>query len=85
MGESDENVGRKPPVRKVDWRKVIAEVDALPAGTAAYVGELDQSVRTHIRKGRYEYIDPSKYTVWTRAIEGSRTKAKIYLMRKVDA
>lgn len=85
MGESDSNVRRKPPVRKIDWRKVIAEVDALPPGTAAYVGDLDQSVRTHIRKGRYAYIDPSKYTVWTRSIEGSRTKAQIYLMRKVDA
>jgi hypothetical protein len=85
MGESDTHVGRKPPVRKIDWRKVIAHVDSLPPGTAAYVGDLDQSIRTHIRNGRYAYIDPSKYTVWTRAIEGSRTKAKIFLMRKVDA
>jgi hypothetical protein len=50
--------------------------------TEAFIGVLDQSVRTHLRKGRYSYVDPSKYVIWTEALPGSRTKARLYMKRK---
>jgi hypothetical protein len=70
------------PTTRIDWQRVIAEVDSLPLGETVLIGVVDQSVRTHIRKGRYSHIDPSKYTVWTEAAEGSRTMAHLYMQRK---
>lgn len=72
----------RPRVRNIDWNAVIEQLDRLPVGTPVLVAELDQSVRTHIRQGRYEQINPARYDVWTEAIDGSRTKARIYMARK---
>lgn len=80
MGEPDDSHQPRKRVRKVDWQKVIAELDRLPAGTPVLVATLDQSVRTHIKKGRYKYIDPDKYDVWSVAVD--RTLADIYMMRR---
>lgn len=74
--------GVKPRVRKIDWQRVISELDALPAETQAFIGVVDQSVRTHIKKGRYSYIDPSRYDVWTEAVPGSRTQARLFMQRR---
>lgn len=74
----------RPRIRTVDWRRAIEELDKLPAGQSVYVGELDQSVRTHINTGRYEYIDPEKYGAYTKAINKSRTRAHVYLYRRGD-
>lgn len=74
----------KSRVRKIDWRRAVTELEAAPPGTAVYVGILDQSVRTHINTGRYEYIDPDKYRAYTRGIPGSRTQSHIYLYRTAD-
>jgi hypothetical protein len=74
----------KPRIRRVDWRRAIQELDASPQGASVYVGILDQSVRTHINKGRYSYIDPRRYAAYTRSVDGSRTKAYIYLYRTGD-
>lgn len=69
-------------VRKIDWRRVIKELDALPPQTDALIGVVDQSVRTHLKKGRYSYIDPSRYVIWTEGLPGSRTQARLYMRRK---
>lgn len=84
MEQTDESDQRTPKqrVRKIDWKRVIHELDQLPAGTPVLVATLDQSVRTHIKSGRYAYIDPDKYEVWTVKKEGSRTLADIYMMRR---
>lgn len=80
MGPPDEGDRPAPRVRKVDWKAVVAELERLPAGTPVLVATLDQSVRTHIRNGRYRYIDPEKYDVWTVGV--NRTLADIYMMRR---
>lgn len=73
-----------PPVRvrKIDWRAVIRHLDALPEGTTVYVGIVDQSVRTHLKHGRYQYLDPSRYDIWTEKDGESRTRARLYMRRK---
>lgn len=58
----------------------MALADDMP-GETLYVGVVDQSVRTHLRKGRYRYIDPSKYEAWTETA-GSGTQAHLFLRRK---
>lgn len=50
-------------------------------GTTFYVGIVDQSVRTHLRKGRYRYINPSLYDAWTEKT-GDGTKAHLFVRRK---
>lgn len=83
MGRTDKRPeGVKPRVRKIDWRRVISELDAMPPETQAFIGVVDQSVRTHIKKGRYSYIDPSRYDVWTEAVPGSRTQARLFMQRR---
>lgn len=83
MGRSDERPeGVKPRVRKIDWQRVISELETLPPETQAFIGVVDQSVRTHIKKGRYSYIDPSRYDVWTEGIPGSRTQARLFMQRR---
>lgn len=83
MEQSDGRTARTGPrVKDIDWQRVIAEVDALPDGKCAVVTDVDQSMRTHIRKGRFAYIDPSLYEVWTKGIAGSRTRADLYIRRK---
>ena len=83
MGQPDRPNGRaRARVKDIDWQRVIAEVDALPDGDAAFVGVMDQSMRTHIRNGRFSYIDPSKYEVWTESDNGSRTRARLFMRRK---
>jgi hypothetical protein len=69
-------------VRKVDWIKVLAILDAKP-GEFHLIGEFDQSLRTKIREGRYSYIDPSLYEVVTRRIpDKPRTRADLYMRRR---
>lgn len=72
----------KPRIKQIDWQSVVRHADEVGPDSAVFVGEVDQSMRTHIRKGRFAYIDPSKYEVWTHAIEGSRTRARLYMRRK---
>lgn len=79
MESSDTPVAR---VRKVDWRKVL---DLCETHESVHIGVMDQSVRTHVRNGRYKYIDPRKYEVWTERVPGSRTQAHIYMRKKPDA
>lgn len=67
-------------VRKIDWRQVVRIADEMP-GTTFYVGIVDQSVRTHLRKGRYRYINPSMYEAWTEKT-GDGTKAHLFVRRK---
>lgn len=69
-------------VRKFDWRLVVQQLDELPAGTDVLVGVMDQSIRTHIRRGRIKYIDPDKYDIWTEAIQGQRTQARLFMRRR---
>ena len=72
-------------VRNVNWRKILSILDETP-GQWFLIGELDQSVRTHIRKGRYKYIDPTKYECVTRRIEGGKSyRANIHMRRIPDA
>jgi len=77
-----EDVVAQRRIRRVDWDKIMKILDSNPGEWAA-IGEFDQSVRTHIRNGRYSYIDPSKYQASTRKIPGKpRTRATL-LMRRV--
>jgi len=69
-------------VRQTDWMSVITFLDENPE-EIAFIGVMDQSIRTHIRKGRFKYIDPLKYDVWTEAVDGSRTRARLYMKKKV--
>lgn len=83
MGQPESNDQRaRPRVKDIDWQRVVAEVDALPDGKCVVVADVDQSMRTHIRKGRFSYIDPSKYEVWTQKLPNSRTRADLYMRRK---
>jgi hypothetical protein len=64
---------------------VMRLIDELPDGEAALVGEFDQSVRTHIRKGRISYLDPDKYVVWTQRVPGKhRNRANLYMMKRSE-
>ena len=67
--------------RLTDWRKVIDLLDANP-GADFCVGVMDQSMRTHIRKGRFSYIDPAAYDVWTVGT-GEGTKARLFMRRRI--
>jgi len=82
MGSIDARPEVKPRVRKIDWQRVISILDDMPPMTEAFIGVVDQSVRTHLRKGRYSYIDPTKYVIWTEKMPGSRTQARLYMKRK---
>ena len=73
---------RNKRIRNVDWRKVIAELDTLPPKTTVFVGVMDQSTRTHLRKGRVTYLDPDKYHIWTESVEGSRQRCRLYMQQK---
>lgn len=69
-------------IRKVDWVKVMHELDQKP-GEWALIGILDRSVRTHIARGRYKYIDPAMYEVTTARVEdGPRNLGYIYMRRR---
>ena len=78
MGSDSKAVAR---VRKIDWRKVLEQCEI---HDVVYIGVVDQSLRTHIRNGRFKYIDPKKYEAWTEAHEGSRTRARLYMRKKPD-
>jgi len=83
MGDTDaRDSTRRTRLRTIDWERVLTELDRHPAGTPVLVAELDQSIRTHIKQGRYPQINPALYDVWTVGISGSRTRAKIYMARK---
>lgn len=69
-------------VKTIDWREVIIQLDKLPPETTVFIGVMDQSTRTHIRKGRISYLDPRKYNIWTASIGGSRGKARLYMSKR---
>jgi hypothetical protein len=73
-------------VRLVDWHKVLKQLDEASInnpGDWGLVGEFDQSLRTHIRQGRYKYIDPAVYEVTTRRAAGKqRSRALLYMRKK---
>ena len=82
--ESDNQRNPISRIRNIDWRRALTALDESPQGTSVCVGVLDQSVRTHINKGRYDYIDPAIYGAYSKAVPGSRTRAHIYLYRRAD-
>ena len=69
-------------IRDVDWHNVVSILADTPIGQPVLVAELDQSVRTHLRKGRVVGVNPDLYDIWTEAIDGSRTRARIFMARK---
>lgn len=75
--------GPKRRIRKVDWLSVLAVLDKNP-GKWAKIGEFDQSLRSHIRSGRYSYIDPSLYQAITEKIEGKPRNRGMLFMRRVE-
>ena len=54
----------------------------MPPDTPVFVGVMDQSIRSHILNGRFKYIDPSRYNVWTVKEGTSRNKAQLFMSRK---
>ena len=93
MGEPKKSTRRLSPiledpppnnrrVRIADWVAVLELCDANP-GQWVRVGQFDPAVGTHIRNGKYAYIDPSIYSVKQSKIEGTTAKSPvwIYLMR----
>ena len=80
--DNEKDRTHRRPTTRIDWQRVIAELDSLPLGETVLIGVVDQSVRTHIRKGRYSHVDPRKYAVWTEAAEGSRSMAHLYMQKK---
>jgi hypothetical protein len=79
--DASSNENAQSRVRETDWVSVIKYLDEHP-NSITFIGEMDQSIRTHIRKGRFKYIDPNKYDVWTKSVDGSRTRANIYMRKK---
>ena len=77
-------VSEQSRIKNIDWRQVIVEIDKLDAETTFYVGIMDQSTRTHIKKGRIAYIDPRKYNVWTESVDGSRSRARLYISKRAN-
>lgn len=73
---------RLPRIRDVNWNEVVTILANTPVGQPVLVAELDQSVRTHLRNGRVVGVNPDLYDIWTEAIDGSRTRARIYMARK---
>ena len=75
----------EPPsgrIRLVNWIKVLSILDANP-GVWHFIGEFNQSVRTHINQGRYPNIDPALYVAKTSKVEGhDRRRGNLYMMRK---
>lgn len=71
-------------VKNIDWLKARQIADSMP-GEAVYIGIVDQSMRTHIRKGRFSYINPNDYDVWTRlAGDRSQHRAHLFMRRKCE-
>tara|TARA_A100001388_G_scaffold241911_1_gene198433 strand:+ start:153 stop:398 length:246 start_codon:yes stop_codon:yes gene_type:complete len=69
--------------RVIDWVAVRDELSKLPPQTTVFIGELDQSVRTHLRKGRVKYINPDLYEIWTVHAKGKhKNRANLYMCRK---
>lgn len=74
-------------VRLVDWAAVLKQLDQAaidnPEGEEwGRIGVFDQSLRTHIRQGRYAHIDPTKYEVTTRRAPGEKRSRAILFMRR---
>ena len=55
--------------RGTDWSAVCKQIDALK-GKWGKVGVYSPSSATRIRRGEYPAVDPSKYEVATRTVEG---------------
>ena len=72
-------------VRLVDWAAVLKQLDQAAIDTPGdwgIIGVFDQSLRTHIRQGRYRHIDPTKYEVTTRRAPGEKRSRAVLLMRR---
>lgn len=70
-------------VRLIDWLKVQAILSDMPPQQPVLVGEVDQSVRTHLRKGRVKYINPDLYDIWTVHVDGKhKNRAHLYMCNK---
>ncbi len=72
-------------VRLVDWEAVLKQLDQAAIespGDWGRIGVFDQSLRTHIRQGRYKHIDPTKYDVTTRRAPGEKRSRAILFMRR---
>jgi hypothetical protein len=72
-------------VRLVNWHDVMRQIDESAVtnpGAWGAVGEFDQSVRTHIRAGRYKHIDPLKYEVTTKRAGDKPNRAIVYMRRR---
>lgn len=72
-------------IRLVDWESVLKQLDEAAVtnpGEWGKIGVFDQSIRTHIRKGRYKHIDPALYEVTTRKAPGESRSRAIILMRR---
>lgn len=73
-------------VRLVDWAAVLKQLDQAAVdnpGDWGIIGVFDQSLRTHIRQGRYKHIDPTKYQVTTRKAPGEKRSRAVLLMRRI--
>jgi hypothetical protein len=70
-------------VRVADWMAVLKVCDE-NMGSWVKVGKFDAAVGTHIRNGKYSYIDPTLYAVKQAKIQGSKSKSPvwIFLMRR---
>lgn len=55
--------------RGTDWPAVCKEIDAL-RGKWGKVGVYSPSSATRIRRGEYPSVDPEKYEVATRTVDG---------------
>lgn len=69
-----------------DWDEVCRFADAHP-GKWVRVGVMDQTVRTHIRKGRYPKVDPALYEVMTSLEQDiqyeSKNRSTLFIRRRV--
>jgi hypothetical protein len=75
---------KKKRIRKVDWMKVLEELDQNP-GEWALIGIFDRSIRSHIAHGRYSYIDPALYEVTTTKLDSGYPKnmGNLFMRRRV--
>jgi hypothetical protein len=72
MDEPDSHPSRR--VRHIDWRLALTELERLPAGTPVLVGRLNRSIATFINRGQYSYIDPTRYTAWSKDWNGKTSE-----------
>jgi predicted choloylglycine hydrolase len=82
---AEPNTTPKRRIRRVDWVKILSILDSKP-GEWAKIDEFDQSVRSHIRSGRYSYIDPTLYEAVTERIAGKpRSRGMLFMRRRENS